>query len=53
MPPTNRTTDFADALTSSPWFAAASLYTQATYVTPPMPATATALSFGLNPMPFS
>jgi len=34
--------------TSSPWFAAASAYTQATYATPPMPATATALSFGLN-----
>ena len=34
--------------TSSPWFAAAATYTQATWVTPPMPATATALSFGLN-----
>ena len=34
--------------TSSPWFAAAATYTQATFVTPPMPADATALSFGLN-----
>ena len=34
--------------TSSPWFAASATYTQATWVTPPMPADATALSFGLN-----
>ena len=34
--------------TSSPWFAAATAYTQATWVTPPVPANATALSFGLN-----
>lgn len=34
--------------TSSPWFAASATYAQATYVTPPMPANATALSFGLN-----
>ena len=34
--------------TSSPWFAASPTYAQATWVTPPMPATATALSFGLN-----
>lgn len=34
--------------TSSPWFAPSATYTQATWVTPAMPATATALSFGLN-----
>ena len=34
--------------TSSPWFGASATYTQATWVTPPMPANATALSFGLN-----
>ncbi len=34
--------------TSSPWFAASAAYTQASWVTPPMPANATALSFGLN-----
>ena len=34
--------------TSSPWFAASATYTQASWVTPPMPANATAVSFGLN-----
>lgn len=34
--------------TSSPWFAASSTYSKATYVTPALPADATALSFGLN-----
>ncbi len=33
--------------TSSPWFAAASAWTQATWTTPPVPAGATGLSFGL------
>jgi hypothetical protein len=34
--------------TSSPWFAASGTYAQATWVTPAMPANATAISFGLN-----
>jgi len=34
--------------TSSPWFAPSAAYTQATWVTPPMPPTATAVTFGLN-----
>lgn len=34
--------------TSSPWFAASSTWTQATWTTPTIPAGATALSFGLN-----
>ena len=34
--------------TSSPWFAAASTYTQATWTTPTIPAGMTGLSFGLN-----
>jgi peptidoglycan/xylan/chitin deacetylase (PgdA/CDA1 family) len=34
--------------TSSPWFAASSSWTQATWQTPAIPAGATALSFGLN-----
>lgn len=34
--------------TSSPWFAASSTWTQATWTTPAIPAGATALSFGLN-----
>jgi peptidoglycan/xylan/chitin deacetylase (PgdA/CDA1 family) len=34
--------------TSSPWFAAASTYTEATYTTPAVPVGATAISFGLN-----
>ncbi|WP_166442105.1 polysaccharide deacetylase family protein [Nakamurella flava] len=34
--------------TSSPWFAAASTWTQATWTTPVVPAGATAVSFGLN-----
>lgn len=34
--------------TSSPWFAAASAWTQATWTTPAVPAGATAVSFGLN-----
>jgi len=34
--------------TSSPWFAASPSYAQATLVTPPVPAGATAVSFGLN-----
>ena len=33
--------------TSSPWFATASTWTQATFTTPPVPAGATAVSFGL------
>jgi hypothetical protein len=33
--------------TSSPWFAPASSYTQATFTTPPVPANATGMSFGL------
>jgi peptidoglycan/xylan/chitin deacetylase (PgdA/CDA1 family) len=34
--------------TSSPWYAASATYAQATWVTPAMPANATAISFGLN-----
>lgn len=34
--------------TSSPWFAAATAYTQASFTTPALPAGATAVSFGLN-----
>lgn len=34
--------------TSSPWFAAASNYTQATWTTPAVPAGATGISFGLS-----
>ena len=34
--------------TSSPWFAAEAAYTQAIWTTPPIPARATGLSFGLN-----
>jgi peptidoglycan/xylan/chitin deacetylase (PgdA/CDA1 family) len=34
--------------TSSPWLAAASAYTQASFTTPALPAGATAISFGLN-----
>ena len=34
--------------TSSPWFASSAAYAQASWVTPAMPANATALSFGLN-----
>jgi peptidoglycan/xylan/chitin deacetylase (PgdA/CDA1 family) len=34
--------------TSSPWFAAATTYTQAAFTTPALPAGATAISFGLN-----
>ena len=34
--------------TSSPWFAAATTWTQATWTTPAIPAEATGLSFGLN-----
>lgn len=34
--------------TSSPWFAAASSYTQATWTTPAVPAGATGISFGLS-----
>jgi len=34
--------------TSSPWFAPASTFTQATWTTPPVPAGTTGLSFGLN-----
>ncbi|GAA3862224.1 hypothetical protein GCM10022381_03050 [Leifsonia kafniensis] len=34
--------------TSSPWFAAATAYTQASFTTPVLPAGATAISFGLN-----
>lgn len=34
--------------TSSPWFAAATDYTQATWTTPAVPAGATGMSFGLN-----
>lgn len=34
--------------TSSPWFAAATAWTQATWTTPAVPAGATAVSFGLN-----
>lgn len=34
--------------TSSPWFAAASTWTQATWTTPAAPAGATGISFGLN-----
>ncbi|MET1036992.1 MAG: polysaccharide deacetylase family protein [Aeromicrobium sp.] len=34
--------------TSSPWFAAASTYTQATWTTPEIPAGMTGISFGLN-----
>jgi len=33
--------------TSSPWFGPASTYTQATFTTPPVPANATGMSFGL------
>ncbi|MBM9467044.1 polysaccharide deacetylase family protein [Nakamurella leprariae] len=34
--------------TSSPWFAAATAWTQATWTTPPVPTGATGISFGLN-----
>jgi peptidoglycan/xylan/chitin deacetylase (PgdA/CDA1 family) len=34
--------------TSSPWFATAAAYTQAVWTTPPVPAGATGLSFGLS-----
>jgi peptidoglycan/xylan/chitin deacetylase (PgdA/CDA1 family) len=34
--------------TSSPWFAASASYVQAVWTTPPIPAGATAISFGLN-----
>ncbi|ABK02625.1 polysaccharide deacetylase [Arthrobacter sp. FB24] len=34
--------------TSSPWFAAAGSYTQASFTTPALPSGATAISFGLN-----
>ncbi len=34
--------------TSSPWFAAAGAYTQASFTTPALPSGATAVSFGLN-----
>jgi peptidoglycan/xylan/chitin deacetylase (PgdA/CDA1 family) len=37
-----------DYWTASPWFAAASTWTQATWTTPPVPAGVTGLSFGLN-----
>jgi peptidoglycan/xylan/chitin deacetylase (PgdA/CDA1 family) len=37
-----------DYWTASPWFAAASTWTQATWTTPPVPAGVTGISFGLN-----
>jgi hypothetical protein len=37
-----------DYWTASPWFAAASMWTQATWTTPPVPAGVTGVSFGLN-----